>query len=353
MKKTTNLAEKKILLLFDKNRGHQQQLIALVEALGTMMPVKYEMVRPQYNWWAKVPALSARPWFSGMKDFSTTLDRVDAVFSAGHITARPALFLKTRLAAAVAVHLLSPNGGGRFFDLLVRPLHECKKSLSSNMMVMTGGLSAWDKKNLQAINPAARATAKKRIPTYSDKKTTVSILLGGNSRLQVFKKSTARNLLAEIKKLADRHFVLITPSARTPSFVQLLLQKELSYHGNVWLDDGRDHNVYGMILSLSDVVVVTNDSVNMMTEGLLTGKQTLLWPMPLRNFLSLSWQLKKLLRHLQFIKSLKKNFAVENYNAAAVDKKIPVAQSPIVNSEAVAREVKKRFLPNNRAARKG
>ena len=344
MKKITNIAEKNILLLFDKNRGHQQQLIAMVSALETMMPLKYAIVQPRYSWLAKLPVLSTAPWFSGMNNFSTTLDRVDAIFSAGHITARPALFLKNRLSAKTAVHLLSPNGGGRFFDMVVRPTHECKKELATNMMAVTGGLSPWDKKNLQVINPLARTMAKKRIPTFDNKRNTIGVLLGGNSRLQVFTKSTAKKLLAELKKMAEDNFLLITPSARTPIFVQLLLQKELSYHGNVWLDDGRDPNVYGMILSLSDVVIATNDSVNMMTEGALTGKKLLLWPMPFGNIVSLSWQVTKLLRHVKFINLMKKDVAAEDYTLTAINKKTTTQQPSMVNSEAVAQQVKKRFF---------
>ncbi|MGI9461721.1 MAG: ELM1/GtrOC1 family putative glycosyltransferase [Alphaproteobacteria bacterium] len=330
----------KILLLFDKNRGHQLQLIALAESLSAMMPIEYEMVRPGYGWLAKLPVWSRRPWFSGLKNFSSKLDRVDMIFSAGHITARPALFLKNRLRATKVVHLLSPNGGGRFFDLLIRPFHECKKNMPANMMAVMGGLSKWRDKNLLDIHARAKNLVEKKIPNLDNKKSKIGVLLGGNSRLQVFNKKTTDGLLQELNILAKNNFLFITPSSRTPSAVRLRLQKEFSFHSHVWLDDGRDNNVYGMILAYSDFFIATNDSINMMTECLLTGKGVFLYPLPYRNFLSVGWQLKKFLRHKKFLNIIKDNFSAMVYEQKNIAP-MAVVKKNIINSDKVSELIKK------------
>lgn len=337
--------KKKLLFLFDRNRGHQLQLIALAEALADIMPIDYELVSLNYGWLAKWPLLFGKPWFSGLKNFSSKLDRVDAIFSAGHATARPAIFLKERLHAHHAIHLLSPNGGGNFFDLLIRSFHECKTKLPKNMMTITGGLSKWNQHRLQEMKSQALALAKKKIPDFDSKKEKIAILLGGNSRLHVFNKKAADRLLDNLKELAANNFLFITPSSRTPSFVQLKLQKEISFHGNVWLDDGRDNNVYGMMVALADKFIVTNDSINMISETLLTKKPVSLFRLPYKNLFALSWQCKKILRYKRFIRHIQKNFDVQYYKE---DSKRPLQGSKsvapdnkTVNSAEVAEAVKK------------
>ncbi len=69
---------------------------------------------------------------------------------------------------------------------------------------------------------------------------------------------------------------MITTSRRTPEFAQKAFKALAAHHDNIWLHSnertGHAPNPYFAFLGGADIILVTQDSTNMLTEACATGK---------------------------------------------------------------------------------
>ncbi|MHA1570295.1 MAG: mitochondrial fission ELM1 family protein, partial [Alphaproteobacteria bacterium] len=101
----------------------------------------------------------------------------------------------------------------------------------------------------------------------------VCVLLGGPNGAFGFGRAVAERLGDDLARLAEAQGagLLITPSRRTPDEVIAVLRARLSEKTTmIW--DGSGENPYHGYLGLCDAVIVTEDSVNMVTEASGSGK---------------------------------------------------------------------------------
>ena len=92
--------------------------------------------------------------------------------------------------------------------------------------------------------------------------------MGGSTRLFFFSAAYAQKLSEDLKKLAQSHKVVpcIVPSRRTPAAAIKVIKQHLADVPHyIW--DGTGHNPYLGILGLSDYLMVTGDSVQMLSEA--------------------------------------------------------------------------------------
>ena len=73
--------------------------------------------------------------------------------------------------------------------------------------------------------------------------------------------------------------LLVTPSRRTGEVQTAMLQSAFPMPG-AYVYDGKGENPYLGLLALADTIIVTDDSVNMMTEACATGKPVYILPLP-------------------------------------------------------------------------
>lgn len=96
-------------------------------------------------------------------------------------------------------------------------------------------------------------------------------MIGGSTARQAFSLEHARRLLSGLRRLRAAGVSLaITPSRRTPGPVADLLQNEFSGDPLVFQWDMTGDNPYRGLLGLADRLVVTSDSVSMISEALAT-----------------------------------------------------------------------------------
>jgi mitochondrial fission protein ELM1 len=105
----------------------------------------------------------------------------------------------------------------------------------------------------------------------------VAVLIGGNSRHHFFTHADQERLITQLKTLIkNKASLMITTSRRTPIPLKKALT-QLTEDPKCLLWDGHSPNPYAALLALSDYVVVTTDSINMMGEALATGRPLLLF----------------------------------------------------------------------------
>jgi mitochondrial fission protein ELM1 len=116
------------------------------------------------------------------------------------------------------------------------------------------------------------------------KRPLVAVLLGGNNGRFRFDADVARELAGQLASMMrnDGAGVAVTPSRRTdPAAARVLAEALLPLGAYVW--DGTGENPYFGMLALADAIIVTIDSVSMVSEAVATAAPVLLAKLPGRS----------------------------------------------------------------------
>jgi len=108
-----------------------------------------------------------------------------------------------------------------------------------------------------------------------------AVLLGGSNGRYRFGPAEARGLAAQLAAMMamDGVGLAITPSRRTSPEAVAILREALAPRG-AWIWDGTGENPYFGMLALADAIVVTADSVSMVSEAVATAAPVLLARLP-------------------------------------------------------------------------
>ena len=168
------------------------------------------------------------------------------------------------------IHLENPKLRNLEFDLIVNATHQ-PLIKGSNVIRLTG-VSSWitDMK-LQA----ARAKWETRLGWM--KKPLILVSIGGESEFNPYHSEYAKDLAQKVKAVAKTYgaSVLIVTSRRTPPAAVETVVRELTgivYFLFDWNRDLPDDNPYAAGLALADYVIVTGDSLSMMSDVAAVGK---------------------------------------------------------------------------------
>src|SRR5690606_25413087 len=129
---------------------------------------------------------------------------------------------------------------------------------------------------LHSVTKSALAEARARfIPRFLNyPKPHVAVLLGGSTNKYVLGQPGMANVISRLQLLLAQTegSLLITPSRRTGEGNIAMLKGAFAGEPRVYIYDFTEENPYMGLLALADHIVVTDDSVNMMSEAAATGK---------------------------------------------------------------------------------
>jgi uncharacterized protein len=186
------------------------------------------------------------------------------VISIGRRSVPIALAIK-RAAGAFGLHIQNPKVPAQHFDLIAAPVHD--GFTGKNVINTFGAVHSVTQARLEeGASSFAAAIAPLPHPR-------LAVLLGGESQAFSFPPEHAAAFGASLAALArgSGGSLLVTPSRRTlPGSVQALSAAIADVPHILW--DGSSANPYHAFLALADAIVVTEDSVNMVTEAAGTGK---------------------------------------------------------------------------------
>jgi uncharacterized protein len=194
------------------------------------------------------------------------------VISIGRRSVPVAIALKRR-AKAFGLHIQNPKVPASLFDLIAAPVHD---GYTGPNVVNTFGAvhSVTESRLVEAAEKFHDMIAPLPHPR-------VAVLLGGESQAFGFPPEAASSLGASLAVLAREHSasLLVTPSRRTsPESLEALARAIKDVPHVVW--DGSGENPYFAFLAFADAIVVTEDSVNMVTEAAGTGKPVYVQSLP-------------------------------------------------------------------------
>lgn len=251
----------------------ESQCVGLAEALGLSPIVKRVSLRAPWRQLTPYLRIGGTAQFTAESD-PLTPPYPDLLIATGRHSIAASLLVK-RLSGGKTrtVQLQNPAIASTHFDLVVVPRHD---GISGPNIVMTKGA-------LHRITPdVLREGAAKLAPHLSHlARPYIGVLIGGTNAAYRLEHAEMTVLAAGLKAAAANASasLIITPSRRTGEDNIRVLKDTLAGVPH-FLWDGTDNNPYFGILGLADFLVVTPDSVNMVSEAASTGKPVYVATLP-------------------------------------------------------------------------
>ncbi len=256
-----------VWLLTGHKAGDNSQVTALAEALGWPYEVKHFSYKP----WELVTNRLLGTTLAGIdRGASSRLHAPwpELVITAGRRNEPVARWIQRQSPTTRLVHIGRPWSPLSVFDLIITTP---QYFLPEQANILHNHLPLHGMK-VQRLAQAA-STWKGR---FSDlPRPWFAVLIGGDSGPFVFTKQKGRQLGRLVNELAQREngALLISNSARTPKAVyrSLLGEIQVPAYVHTW-QAGQSENPYLAYVQLADELVVTGESMSMLTEASYTGK---------------------------------------------------------------------------------
>mgnify|MGYP001158138743 CR=1 FL=1 len=321
----------KVWVLLDSKKGHKNQAIAVANKLK----LKYKLIDIKYT------ALSVLPNFllellggvfhvkkSIRKKLNDPFPKI--IIACGRRTAPIAKWIKkTNQGNSFHAQIMWPGMG--FFsnsniDIIATPEHD--RIFPRKNILYTQGVPHEINKNLLEKGKKDWNNQLKDLPSPR-----IAVLIGGNTKHGSFNSKMLKNLLEECIKMAEPNgSLMITSSRRTDEKLNKYMDNIIKKSGLkyfLWHDNknyNEKKNPYIALLAYADFIVVTGDSISMLSEACSVAK-------PVYIFSTKSIYSKK---HILFHKTL-----IKNKHASLLGKEISESFSfkTINDSDKVAKKI--------------
>ena len=238
--------------------GTQNQCVGVANALGLTPVIKQISLRQP---WKKLS-----PWlgFETAYSFTPSLNPPwpDLLIASGRKSVAASRYIKKQSNGnTFTVQIQDPKTNPQHFDLVAVPQHD---SLRGDNVIVTDG--APNKITDQILQDAKKQFA----PMFQSMAgPRIAVLIGGNSRTHTRTTEIVEKFCDLLSKLAAR--LMMTASRRTGQENLDLINQELTSADNfIW--DGTGDNPYLGMLAWADYIIVTSDSVSMLSDAATTGK---------------------------------------------------------------------------------
>ena len=258
-----------IWALTDGRAGNVAQALGLAEAIERLRPARVVQKPIELTRFAQLvpPSMAVRigakrdGWpFSGLAQGreGLTWPWPDLVIGVGRRSA-PIVAALRDLHGVTSVQMLNPHCAPTLFDAVIVPEHD--KLSGGNVLTTLGAVNR--------ITPDGIQNALTDWQGEFPENPHIAVLIGGPSRSATFSDGDAKKLLLALEALQTEQSLVVTTSRRTPPDLVQKVQKVIDGHGMVWTGEGP--NPYPAMLANAKAVLVTEDSVNMVSEAATAG----------------------------------------------------------------------------------
>ncbi len=321
------LNHSKCLVIGDGTIGMQNQALALARASG----FKTKLIELEPKTLTRIfPELLAGNYKLPLsnKDNEIFSFNPDIIFSCGRRMAGISVGLKRLFLKKgqklVNIQIQNPKLTPNLFDCLVIPEHD--KITGNNVINSIGSLNSFSKDYILNSYNRMSSNFKNLCGDH------VLVLIGGNTKNQAISLKLVKKLKSEllrIKKILKSELI-ITLSRRTPEFVFSELR---DFH--LWKPNDKNPNPYPGIMNKAKIIIVSSDSINMISEALSTGMPVFVFDLIIPKG-----------RKLNFLNNMIKNNYIK-YSSAIVDHNINSKYKPLKEAERIGKIIKKIYLTNN------
>ena len=298
-----DLFKKSCWIISDNIIGHQNQSIALAE--GLCLQYKIKKIKKLNFLERNLSLLFPSILFN--KSIQPPYPRV--IIACGKNTAYIANFLKRKLKKRViSIFIQKPPINIKNFNLVIPPKHD--QCFGRNVITTNGALTKINQKYIKKIKN------KKLIPSILKKKNVV-FLMGGKSRHHNITNKTLKEIKSKLIIASRKNKVLIFFSRRTGKYNESYLQDNLKNKNFVFIKPKSNKINYLEALSHSIAIIVSSDSVSMVSEACSTGKPVYLFNIPTKSE-KFRLFIKNLI-NLKLIKFFNGTISLKNSNNALND----------------------------------
>lgn len=251
-------------IVSDGKIGMENQCRGLAEALGVDAVVKRIDIARPWRW------LPPQLCFSALSSLTAKGDSLappwpDLLIATGRKAVAPALAIrKASRGATFCVQIQNPGVDPKRFDLVIAPQHD--GLAGDNVVALLG--------SPHGVTPEKLAKARQAFATLLEPlpQPRIAVLLGGDNAVYRMTDAIADNLARNLASVvrASGGGLAITASRRTPDRAMARIREALEGE-TVTFYEGDGANPYLGYLAWADAVIVTADSVNMVTEATATG----------------------------------------------------------------------------------
>lgn len=255
-----------IWAISDGAAGNERQAVSLARAVGESEPrVLRIQARVPWKWFSPRIVTGSHLAFGG--EFAALLrgplPRV-AVGCGRQAALALQLLRRQSNGACRTVQILDPRIEPEEFDIVVAPAHD---GLHEDNVVVTRG-------SLHDIDDAWLAHARAAWPRFGTLPSPRTVvLLGGSNRAMQLDEPYWRALATRLGQWLTRDggSLLVTTSRRSPDWLRETARAEFSaVPGAQWHGEDDGPNPYAGLLAWADRIVVTPDSVNLLSEACAT-----------------------------------------------------------------------------------
>lgn len=245
--------------------GTENQCLGVAAALGATPMVKRIGLRQP--WKALSPYLGAEC----AATFTPPLEGPwpDIVLASGRKSIAAARYIKKQSnGKSFIVQIQDPRIDPKHFDLVAVPAHDPTRG--SNVIVTDGAPNLITDEKLR-IAKEQWAHLFSALPSPR-----VAVLIGGSSKAHTLTPAIAADMGEKMARLDAG--IMITASRRTGDANMAALRHAME-HKNAYIWDGTGDNPYHGMLAWADVILVTADSVSMLSDAGTTGKPVYMIPL--------------------------------------------------------------------------
>lgn len=253
--------------------GMRSQALGLAEAVGLPIEEKRIVVRRPWSWLpggiVPMPASALDPASDPLMPPWPRL-----VIGCGRRSIGAAIMVKRlALGATRAAYVQNPEWGLRKFDLVAAMPHD--RVEGPNVVTVATALHGVTQQKLAV----ARETWRARLAPAG--RPTLGVLIGGDNGSYRLTGTVTEQLIRILKRARAEHGLgaAITPSRRTSGEAKRAITEALAAEPFGWMWDERSDNPYLGILALADRLIVTGESISMVSEALATGRPVHVLPL--------------------------------------------------------------------------
>ena len=241
------------------------QVTGLAQAIG--LPSEHHQVDMRWPFSTMWPGFLPR-WNGVFRDRALVQpdEPPRLVVSCGRLGSAAAIALKRRFGPRVfTVHIQDPKLPTSWFDLIVAPAHDGLRG--SNVVHSLGAVHHVTQARLHEAGERGLTAEMQDLADPF-----VGVILGGPNRYYGYTSADVSCLINRLRAVVDAHCVqlAIVPSRRTPRHILAQLQAVFGERHFVW--NGEGDNPYLTVLARGSHLIVTGDSVSMVSEAAATCK---------------------------------------------------------------------------------
>jgi mitochondrial fission protein ELM1 len=263
---------KKALILSDGKLGHQNQAVRIAEKLG----LDYEILTIERRKFGRFFALiNPKLITKDSKEAFKKAQTADIAIGLGTVPRLMLVALKRKNSQLKTICVMNPKQHFDSYDVIAVPNHDNISYNGANLVRFCGSLSFFDKSTL---NQAKKDFEQEFKPLIN--KTLIGLIIGGKSNGYDFPLLKAREIIDKTSILANKlnANVYASNSRRTgieqSNYIKYKLKK-LGYSG--YFVGSNKSNPFRAILGYSDVIIITPETISMLSEACNSGSLVLIY----------------------------------------------------------------------------